>query len=1011
MLRPVLALFVILFAAVATADDASNGERIESMGLPPVWKPYAGAMLDLDFRDGTDVGGELLGGVYRDLTNPVIGLGAAGEIYGRVVGGDADGGARLMGVVGPFGLKLGGDVSFTEGDVDFLLSLDVPLRRGGLLGRGGFFRVDYFPGRDHSVNVGLTIPLGQPWMGKTRPSRDNVRLPRAKGPKAPAFQPEPDLIEALDRVRHAAGWIKQFTTPFIDYDAHSDEAAMELFGEKVALFEEHLRSRDALYPGGHNFEAEIRVYHRELERAFALAEGGERGMDAGARLARHAREALLEEVILPYNRLLGQRKTRDSLLAFRAAAAERFAAALDTSGGVPAARRDAVTYVFHRLLGYLEEARKSSKRVWGDSRLVWIPLSYALRSEDHDTQRELDAILERVLEKRFLGGNDLHYVWNEQFQKEAARMVLEAEDYHVLWIHDFRGYNNAGDPDYLGFAHSVDVYLRALRERVRAYDETGKLPAYFIFLDQIFFEVNGGRLWMELLYDPLRHQVELPAGFSDWEERIRAAQEELRAAVAGSSRLQAEAARHGEDWLHNRIRVHVSITNPSDFSFRSGYLISGLPVVPDNMLRDHRKIAFYDLTERDSARGEALFTGMGIGEHYGGPTWDDRALLVRGPAALHAKTAARELLLSQGFAEDEIPPQLRPVHRPPDYAERVAALEEEGWTQLGLQVHNATGYGPKPANLVKAVLYELMPPGSHMYIPDSLWNSPLWGAMLVGSSLRGCKVFVIAPSWENAPSAGIPQMSRANEVLRRLLVLRKRIRGEIEEAGGMLEIGLYDTDVAVNDAVRLNERLVQTAREISWFREIFPFHPDVWAWVEQRRRALEARGFEPRTLVQDVEERRPKLHFKSQFFGSPESIETLIPRPEWLPVIREFSESMLEQAASGDQYVDVKTARAAMEEDLEVLGERWWADLSPRERERVIQYLLTGSQNQDYRGKIMDGEVTFVVSHMGAILGYIDFVSLMGQTTWVETAEEMEPLLPTQSDRWRRIGRFIRNAL
>ncbi len=108
MLRPALALFLILFASVAAADDASDGERIESMGLPPLWKPYAGAMLDLDFQDGTDLGGELLGGVYRDLTNPVIGLGASGEVYGRVVGGDADGGARLMGVVGAFGLKLGG---------------------------------------------------------------------------------------------------------------------------------------------------------------------------------------------------------------------------------------------------------------------------------------------------------------------------------------------------------------------------------------------------------------------------------------------------------------------------------------------------------------------------------------------------------------------------------------------------------------------------------------------------------------------------------------------------------------------------------------------------------------------------------------------------------------------------------------------------------------------------------------------------------------------------------------
>ena len=270
-----------------------------------------------------------------------------------------------------------------------------------------------------------------------------------------------------------------FTTPFIDHDADSDEAAMRLFGERVALFEEHLRSRDALYPDGHGFEAEIRVYHRELERAFALAVGGAEGEDAGARLAGHAREVLLDEVILPYDRLLGQRKTRDSLLGFRGGgggAVRRGAGRFRRRPGGSPRCSDATSSTACSAI--LEDNRKSSKKVWGDSRLVWIPLSYALRPEDHDTQRELDAILERALEKRFLGGNDLHYVWNEQFQKEAARMVLEAEDYHVLWIHDFRGRNNAGDPDFLGFAHSVDVYLRApdgARPRLRR-DREGCRP-------------------------------------------------------------------------------------------------------------------------------------------------------------------------------------------------------------------------------------------------------------------------------------------------------------------------------------------------------------------------------------------------------------------------------------------------------------------------------------------------------------------------------------------------------
>jgi len=74
-----------------------------------------------------------------------------------------------------------------------------------------------------------------------------------------------------------------------------------------------------------------------------------------------------------------------------------------------------------------------------------------------------------------------------------------------------------------------------------------------------------------------------------------------------------------------------------------------------------------------------------------------------------------------------------------------------------------------------AAIYNLMPRGSHMYIPDSLWNSPFWGGMLVGAAFRGCKVLVIAPSLENAPSSGLPQMSRANELFTKFVVLQQEM--------------------------------------------------------------------------------------------------------------------------------------------------------------------------------------------------------------------------------------------
>jgi phosphatidylserine/phosphatidylglycerophosphate/cardiolipin synthase-like enzyme len=89
--------------------------------------------------------------------------------------------------------------------------------------------------------------------------------------------------------------------------------------------------------------------------------------------------------------------------------------------------------------------------------------------------------------------------------------------------------------------------------------------------------------------------------------------------------------------------------------------------------------------------------------------------------------------------------------------------------------------------------------------------------------------------------------------------------------------------------------------------------------------------------------------------------------------------------------------------------ERWLANLSAAERERLILYLLVGSHNQNYRSMAMDGEAAFLVSGTSINAGLIDLVSITGQTEWVETVEEMSALLPRPArwelglTRWLRI--------
>src|SRR5437879_13433041 len=96
---------------------------------------------------------------------------------------------------------------------------------------------------------------------------------------------------------------------------------------------------------------------------------------------------------------------------------------------------------------------------------------------------------------------------------------------------------------------------------------------------------------MTILEDPLHASAQRPFGTAADVDRLRQALERLRLAVQHSHVLAAEAREYGDAWLRNRVKVHVNITNRVDASFWSGGLISSVFGYPDDVMRDHRKIA------------------------------------------------------------------------------------------------------------------------------------------------------------------------------------------------------------------------------------------------------------------------------------------------------------------------------------------------------------------------------------------------------------------------------------
>jgi hypothetical protein len=987
--------------------------------MPPVWKGTAGASAGWYRPNDADSLSILFNvGLMKDLLSPIAGAAALGiEGYGGLRGANAlDGGGRALFMIPIFHVAGGVDYNIRDDQWSALFRLELPMRRSGIFGRGTRLRFDWLPGRGNTFFVGISAPLWGRNIGKTRPQRDSFELERPPVQRITATDYPAALDEALANIREGSRWIARLSMPVLD---HGGKNAEQAYTPDFDELQDHIAGTGDRFPEGRTLNEEIRAFHDELDRAFSIAITGQtlsvgQSSEEGRLISEAARRILMDEVLLPYNHLLGQRKAYDAIAEFAAAGHAEFARWMLNHPELPDERYREIFYVFQSLTEMAEEVRALLLDRWEDSRLVWLPLQLTLRPEDHDTRDELNDIIERATGETFTRGNRVWYTMNEEFQLEFARSVREAEDYHVLWIHDYRGFNAQKSPDEVAFNQTVEAYLSSLTRRVREYDETGKIPQYFIFLDQNYFEANNTRLYFRVLLDPMNYDLDLPGGYEEWEQRLREAQADLRDAVASSRLLQAERSQYGDDWLQNRIKVHVSITNPSDFSFLS-FHVAGIAPVPDNVIRDHRKIAFYDITEEDPYKGLAMYTGMGVGEHYAGRNWEDRAIMIQGPSALSVKDAARRLLETQGFEPHEIPFPLRAKPKADNYQDRIDAMVRTmnavapGHDGQALELHNETGYAPKPINVQKAILYSLMPAGSLLKVPDSLWQSYLYGSLLAGSALRGCKVIVIAPTLASAPSAAAPTMARAHGLLSSLVLFQNQMEEAVRAEGGLFRVLLYSPKVGVGD---LAGRIKQAQdNQVPWLRDVYPLNVAARAATDSVEAVLEAAGFQADYLVNADSTDSPKLHLKANFFITGPTWDYVMRRPEWGPLIREYLKYLAAQTGPVDQRPSARETPAALQDAALAMAQGISADVPAELREHSFAYLTVGSTNMNYRSMVMDGEVQITVLGWDTLTGLIDFIFIAGLSEWVEDLDKLDELLPPPGGMTRSLANFIRLML
>jgi len=1023
---------------------------LASIGQPRPWGFSLGGGVTGDRGLAGPFGPRLSLAAERDLLNPVAGiLSFRGALWGARPADRFDAGIRATAESPLLMLYSGIDWSARTG-FDLVLGTRFPLAPGGLLGRGDELRLEYLPGRRHAVGLAFSLPLGQPLAGRTRPRE----RPTGLLPHPPAADPAPagvedDASRVLNGVSRALSDVSESATRLVmiaNLFAHSgppprnhaqgvDAWRSTLVGLRTEVEAWQGEARQGESGRSPGYAALVEHYHAALDRAFGLAVGADpvRAVEEGRPLADEARRIGLDMVVLPYNRTIGRYKDPDTLEGLAAAARARWLAwlALDAElpsnvGGPPSEETvRSAGEVFDRWLEVLEAARHETSRLATDAREQWLPMALVLRPEQHATQAQVDAILERAIGRDFQGGNAVLPINGAQFQVELERSIAETESFHILWLHDYRGRDDDGAMDRNGFRTTV-AYLRALVGGVRDYDRTGRLPVFMILLDQLFYEENDGRLWMTLLERPLTARIALPGDRGEEERALAALQDSLRIAVEESTRLRAEGVSFGTGHVERRVGVQVSIIYPSDVSFRSRRLLP-FPPGGDNLMREHRKLLVRDVREGDPGVGEVIVTGAGVGEKYAASDWDDNGLILQGPAAAVALAEARQVLAEHGIPDNALPAALRRQEASRAPASELAAsdlatsdlatsdverLEAAGATARVLQLHNRTGWGRKDVSLALMLLYDLAPPGSVLHVPDSSWTGSVWMDRLVNAALRGCHVLVVAPAAANDPSVGFPWHAMVQLLFTRLVVVEEVFGDAIRSEGGDLRIGLYDRQVPLTDRAHTLRELERSLERHPFLEDLLPFPEGMWEALGPRGEDREAEAGEVWLATEHAvppgehASLPVQLHRKTHWIISRDLLRSLASSPG--------VGELLTAAAGGLDRMTHEPEKGRLVDQRRLEGMRRVVDLHDDLAPALpggVAYFSSGSTNMSIRSMALDGDVTVLVAGPWALASFFDLVFFTSGVNWIESMEELNALYPPPGFLQRRIGWWTRMTL
>jgi hypothetical protein len=221
----------------------------------------------------------------------------------------------------------------------------------------------------------------------------------------------------------------------------------------------------------------------------------------------------------------------------------------------------------------------------------------------------------------------------------------------------------------------------------------------------------------------------------------------------------------------------------------------------------------------------------------------------------------------------------------------------------------------------------------------------------------------------------------------------------IGAAGGDLRIGLYALPVDEHGFASRADRWARQVDASPFLRTLWPFAPAVLPIVARAGRdSTQVRLPGDSALF-------PKLHQKVQFFATGEFWQAITGSPEW-PA---FMAAYLRYRKTTYPLTGEEAEGTALPDSLEQIAERLLAQGAGVPR--AASFAMVGSQNQDYRGMFMDGEVGVLFTGAESLLPLVDLVFMVGTVTWIDDQATLDRLLPPVGEFQRRVARVAKDGV